>query len=173
MKIVLIGYMGSGKTTIGKKMADKLKFDFLDLDDYIIESEGMAIRDIFKEKGELYFRKKEHEYLDEVLTTEQNLVLSTGGGTPCYGKNMETILKNTPNAFYLRVSIKELAQRLSKEKEYRPLIKNIPDDDLPEFVGKHLFERSFFYSKAAHTIMCDNKEPEDIIKEIEALITSA
>lgn len=173
MKIVLIGYMGSGKTTIGKKIADKLKFDFLDLDDYIIASEKMAIRDIFKEKGELYFRKKEHEYLNKVLTTARDLVLSTGGGTPCYGKNMETILKNTSNAFYLRVSIKELTQRLSKEKDYRPLIKNIPDDDLPEFVGKHLFERSFFYSKATYTIMCDNKEPEDIVKEVEALITSS
>ncbi len=173
MKIVLLGYMGSGKTTIGKKVAIKLKFDFLDLDDYIVASEGMAIRDIFKERGELYFRKKEHEYLNEILTMEKNIVLSTGGGTPCYGKNMETILKHTQNAFYLRVSIKELAQRLSKEKEYRPLIKNIADDDLPEFVGKHLFERSFFYTQAAHTIMCDTKEPEDIVKEIETLVTRA
>lgn len=170
MKIVLLGYMGSGKSTVGKILAANLKVDFLDLDDYIIKSEGAAIRDIFKDKGELYFRKKENEYLKEVLTGDNDLVLSTGGGTPCYGNNMQVIQENTSNAFYLKTSIKDLVKRLSKEKEYRPLIKNIPNEDLPEFIGKHLFERSFFYAKANHAILGDGKTPIDIAKEIEQLL---
>lgn len=169
MKIVLLGYMGSGKSTVGKLLADNLKLEFLDLDDFIVASEGSSIGDIFKKKGELYFRKKENQYLKDVLSGENNIVLSTGGGTPCYGNNMSDILGNTQNVFYLKTSIKELVKRLSKEKEYRPLIKNIPDDDLPEFIGKHLFERSFFYAKASHAILCDGKTPFDIAKEIERL----
>ncbi|RKN80294.1 shikimate kinase [Ulvibacterium marinum] len=170
MKIVLIGYMGSGKSTIGKILADELGLDFLDLDAYIEYSEGSTIPRLFEEKGEIHFRKKENEHLDRLLKEKHNFVLSTGGGTPCYGNNMEIIRKATKNVFYLKVSVGELVKRLSTQKSERPLIKNIPDSNLPEFIGKHLFERGFFYERAWHSILCDEKEAEEIDKEIRSFL---
>ena len=162
--------MGSGKSTVGKHLAALLSLQFIDLDDYIEKAEGISIPAIFKNRGELYFRKKEHYYLKEVCAGKNDFILSTGGGTPCYSTNLETILMATKNVFYLKVSISELVNRLSKEKSERPLIKSIPEDDLPEFIGKHLFERNQYYNRANHTIVCDIKEPSVIALEIESLL---
>ena len=170
MKIVLVGYMGSGKSTIGKMLAKKLKFGFIDLDDYIESSENSSIPTIFEEKGEIYFRKKEFEHLKDLLKDKDDFILSTGGGTPCYGENMNAILEATSNVFYLKVSINGLMDRLILEKEERPMIANIPNEELPEFIGKHLFERSYFYSKAQHILICDNKGVNIIVDEIDALL---
>ena len=170
MKIVLVGYMGSGKSTIGKMLAKKLKFGFIDLDDYIESSENSSIPAIFEEKGEIYFRKKEFEHLKDILKDKDDFILSTGGGTPCYGENMNAILEATSNVFYLKVSINGLMDRLILEKEERPMIANIPNEELPEFIGKHLFERSYFYSKAQHILICDNKGVNIIVDEIDALL---
>lgn len=167
MRIVLVGYMGSGKTTVGKELSKYLGFRFLDLDAFIEEKTGMEISAIFKQKGELFFRKLEHQYLMEVLEKNSEIILSTGGGTPCYSGNMDVISNYTDNVFYLRVSIPELVKRLSKEKSQRPLIAHIDDADLPEFFGKHLFERSPFYSMATYTISSDGN-PEDIVKDIKS-----
>jgi len=166
MKIVLIGYMGSGKTTVGKVLAKALNLNFIDLDMYIEASENKTVPELFQSKGEIYFRKKEYVYLKEILAEQDNFVLSTGGGTPCYGDNMNTILEGTNTNFYLKVSLPGLVERLSEEKSERPLIKDTPNEDLPEFIGKHLFERSFYYSKASHVILCDAKTPLDIADEI-------
>jgi shikimate kinase len=170
MKIVLVGYMGSGKSTIGKILAKKLKFGFIDLDDYIESSENSSIPAIFKEKGEVYFRKKEFEYLKDILKDKDDFILSTGGGTPCYGENMNAILEATSNVFYLSVTINGLIERLILEKDERPIIANISNEELPEFIGKHLFERTYFYSKAQHTLFCDNKDVNVLVDEIEKLL---
>ena len=89
MKIVLLGYMASGKSTIGKQLSKKLSVQFLDLDDYISEKEQMSISEIFDKKGEVYFRLIEHKYLKAVLEKEEDFILSLGGGTPCYANNMK------------------------------------------------------------------------------------
>ncbi|MDO6605390.1 shikimate kinase [Arenibacter palladensis] len=170
MKIVFVGYMGSGKTTIGKLLAKKLKISFLDLDEVIEERLEDSISNIFNGKGEIFFRKKEHEYLNDVLSQKNNFILSTGGGTPCYSGNMDTMLELADYVFYLKISIPGLVKRLILEKEHRPLIKNIDDGDLPEFIGKHLFERNNFYLKANHIIECDNKDPEALVAEIQGLL---
>ncbi|AZQ58631.1 shikimate kinase [Maribacter sp. MJ134] len=166
MKIVLVGYMGSGKTTIGRLLSKQLKIKFLDLDDNIEKGESRSIANIFKEKGEIYFRKKESEYLNQILETKDPFILSTGGGTPCYGSNMTNILKATENVFYVKVSIPELVRRLSNEKASRPLISNFTEEELPEFIGKHLFERSYYYNMANYKITTDDKTPEETIQEI-------
>ena len=171
MKIVLVGYMGSGKTTIGKLLANKLKISFLDLDEVIEQGLEDSISNIFNGKGEIFFRKKEHEYLIDVLSKKEKLILSTGGGTPCYSGNMETMLNLADHVFYLKVSIPGLVKRLLLEKEHRPLIKNIDNGELPEFIGKHLFERNNFYLKANHIIECDDKDPETLVAEIQELLT--
>ncbi len=162
--------MGSGKSTIGKLLAGNLNYEFIDLDKYIESSEKMKIPKIFESKGEIYFRKKEFDYLNEILDTKDDFVLSTGGGTPCYGENMNAILLATSNVFYLKVSIAGLINRLISEKEHRPLISNIPNEELPEFIGKHLFERSYFYSRANHNLLCDENSKEELVLEIETLL---
>ena len=152
MKIVLVGYMGSGKTTIGKLLAKELEISFLDLDEVIQDGVGDTIPNMFNGKGEIFFRKKENEYLNDVLSKKTDFILSTGGGTPCYSGNMQTMLDLADHVFYLKISIPGLVKRLIKEKDHRPLIKNIDDGDLPEFIGKHLFERNNFYLKATHIL---------------------
>ena len=170
MKIVLVGYMGSGKSTVGKVLAKDIGITPIDLDTYIEDSLDSVIPELFKTRGEIYFRNKEHQFLNEILDSKNDIVLSVGGGTPCYAGNMDLILKKADYVCYLKVSLPELVKRLSTEKENRPLIKNIPDKELPEFIGKHLFERSFYYSQAPFTIKGDKKAPKDIVEEIKKLL---
>ena len=166
MKIILLGYMGSGKSTIARLLGERLQLRAMDLD-ALIESEAkQGIPDIFKEKGEIYFRKLEHQVLKKVLRSPDSFVIALGGGTPCYSGNMDLLLNTTSQVFYLKMGIPALTKRLIGEKEYRPIISHIPDDDLPEFIGKHLFERQPFYMQAPHIINCDNKAAEEIAEEI-------
>ena len=168
MIVILIGYMASGKSTLGRILAKKLDCEFLDLDDYIEEKENSTISNIFKLKGEIHFRKLETHYLKELLASKNKLVLSLGGGTPCYSNNMDVILKaKNAKSIYLKASIPTLIARLKNEKSKRPLIAHIETDDLlAEFIGKHLFERSQFYSLAHVTITTDNKPESDIVEEL-------
>ena len=166
VKIVLLGYMGSGKTTIGKIVANHLNIKFLDLDDYIEQQENLSVGLIFKNRGELYFRKKEREYLSQIFLTETNFVLSLGGGTPCFGDNMELVNENTANSFYLNIGINELSERLKLEKNHRPMIAHVKDDEMQEFIGKHLFERSFYYNKAHQKVKGDKNSPTEIAEMI-------
>ncbi len=170
MKIVLLGYMASGKSSIGKLLSKSLNINFIDLDDYIIEKEKKSISSIFKEKGEIYFRRIEHQYLKEIIENYSNFILSLGGGTPCYANNMENINDKSINSIYLQANIPTLVNRLIKEKSDRPLIASLEDKQLPEFVAKHLFERRFYYEQAKHTIKIDNKTIETIATEIKDIL---
>ncbi|REC48673.1 MULTISPECIES: shikimate kinase [Chryseobacterium] len=165
MIISLVGYMGSGKSHISKILSDKLNFKLIDLDKEISKRNKMTIPEIFDKKGEIYFRKLERETLEEILASEKNTILSLGGGTPVYYNNMEIINHNSKSVF-LRASVATLAERLSKQKEKRPLIVNITDENLAEFIAKHLFERNDFYNKAQVSVITDNRTPEDIVNEI-------
>ena len=171
MKIVLLGYMASGKSSIGKRIGKKLQLPFIDLDDYISEREQLTIPELFKTKGEIYFRKKETQFLKELLKNENEFVLALGGGTPCYGNNMN-IVNEFGVSFYLKSSLQNSYKKLSKakNKQTRPLISTISNDDLKEFIAKHLFERSPFYEQAAHTILTDGKKKKEIVEEILLLV---
>ena len=166
MKIVLLGYMGCGKSTIGKYLASEMVLPFIDLDDYIESKEKKSISSIFKENGEIYFRKIEHTYLKELLNSDEKFVLSLGGGTPCYANNMNFVKESNANSFYLQASIKTLVERLLKEKSKRPLIAALHDDKIPEFIAKHLFERRFFYEEANFTIKIDDTSKLEIVSEL-------
>ncbi|MFK2820760.1 shikimate kinase [Flavobacteriaceae sp. LMIT009] len=168
MVIVLMGYMASGKSTIGNFLAKKLDFEFLDLDDYIEIQEGLTVKQIFSDKGEIYFRKLETRYLIKLLETEENIVLALGGGTPCYGNNLESILKNGNTiSVYLKASINSIIKRVEGEKSKRPLIAHLnTKEDIIEFIGKHLFERSQFYNQADFVVGTDNLEIDQIIEQI-------
>ncbi len=165
MEIILLGYMGSGKSTIARQLSQKLNLEMIDLDDYIATKEQNTISSIFKNKGEIYFRKLEIKALNEILTTKKNYVLALGGGTPCYANNMEAISAHGIS-IYLKGSIQTLRDRLILEKEHRPLIKDLEDHQLIEFIAKHLFERNPFYEKATHTLKIDEKDSQAIIDEI-------
>ncbi len=170
MKIVLIGYMGSGKSTIGRALSERIGCEFTDLDDYIEDKVGMTPLQIFAEKGDIYFRKIESRYLVEALSRENQFVLALGGGTPCYGSNMKQVLEHTDRVFYLSLPVMPLVGRLTNEKKNRPLISNIENEELPEFIGKHLLERNAFYQKANHIIHCEGKTVDEIVTEIQGLV---
>lgn len=171
MKIVLLGYMASGKSSIGKKLSKSLAMNFIDLDDYIIDKEKMSITTIFKEKGEVYFRLIENKYLREILSKKEDFILSLGGGTPCYANNMELVNANeNTTSIYLQGSIPTMVERLIKKKAKRPLIASLGDDKIPEFVAKHLFERRFFYEQAKMTIKIDEKKKSEVAAELYDLL---
>lgn len=161
MKISLIGYMGSGKSTIAKLLAQKTSFRCIDLDMQIEKIENKSIDDIFKDNGELYFRKRENEVLKKVINKPENIILSTGGGTAVFYDNLDIINQNS-TSFYLYLSPDELAKRLINQKDKRPLIKHLNNENLTEFIAKHLFERNQFYQKAKFIINCHNKNTDEI-----------
>ena len=169
-KVFLIGYMGSGKSVIANQLSKKLDVKSLELDELIEINTGNKINSIFETKGELYFRKLENEILTEIVNKKEDIIVSTGGGTPCYFNNIDLINKKNSISIYLQCSVVTLFNRLKIEKLNRPLVKNLSDEDLQQYIAKHLFERSFYYNQAKFTIRADNKTVEEIVNEIEFLI---
>ncbi|AZJ31682.1 MULTISPECIES: shikimate kinase [Tenacibaculum] len=172
MKIVLLGYMASGKSTVGRVLAEKMQIPFIDLDEYIEEKEGKTVSEIFENNGEIYFRKQEHVYLKELLEKQNKFILSLGGGTPCYAGNMDVLLSvNDVKSVYLKTNITTIVDRLTNEKSKRPLVARLNKDELSEFVAKHLFERSYFYNKATYKLIVDNKSIHETVEELEKLLS--
>jgi len=161
MKIYLIGYMGSGKTTVGKKLARSLNYEFIDLDNQIEAVLGTTISDFFQEQGEDAFRNIEREELHKTFQTE-NTVISLGGGTPCFFDNLEQINKHGKSV-YLKLSATSLASRLQNAKTPRPLIKNLTDGELFEFVQQQLGERERFYNRTHLLIKGENLKIQELI----------
>lgn len=168
MKIILAGYMGSGKSVVGKALATKMDISFLDLDEEIANRESQSISEIFASKGEIYFRKKETEMLKVLLEQKEQFVLALGGGTPCYGSNLQ-LIKNSEDAtsVYLKTGLLQLKQRLLKEKDHRPLIKDLGTPEvLEDFIRKHLFERTFYYNQSDLVVETDERSVPEIVSEI-------
>lgn len=155
--------MGSGKTTVGRKLNQNLNIDFIDLDEFIEQKEGLKISEIFKQKGEIYFRKQESIWFKYLLNEDKSLIISLGGGTPCYANNHLRLQDDTVLSFYLKANIETLMNRLKQESD-RPLLENI--DDLNSFVAQHIFERSYFYNFSKYKIDVNHKELDTICNEI-------
>ncbi|MDN3725320.1 shikimate kinase [Aequorivita sp. SDUM287046] len=171
MKIILIGYMGSGKSSVGRELAARLGVRFIDLDAEIEIQENVSISKIFSEKGEIFFRKLENFVLQRILQLDENYVLATGGGTPCYGNAMEIIIgQKDAISIYLKTSVDRLIARLVTEKDNRPLLAHLKNEaELNEFVRKHLFERSYFYNQAG--IKVENEgSVSDTVEKITSLL---
>ena len=168
MKIVLIGYMGSGKSSVGKRLSELLNLPFKDLDKEIENKEGMLIPEIFSKKGEIYFRRSENEVLKKLLLLNEEFILATGGGTPCYANSLSEMLKAKDTlTVYLKTPLKILCDRLMTEKEKRPLLAHLnTNEEMLEFVGIHLFERSHFYNQAGLVIETGEDSPEKIARKI-------
>ena len=144
--VYIIGFMGSGKTTAGEKLASSLGWQFVDLDKKIEKKEGKTIPQIFSQHGEGHFRAVETETLRS-LGAGKNTIISTGGGTPCYDDNMDFMLR-TGVTVYLKMTPSQLAGRLLKETDHRPLLKNIPDDKLVVFIEEKLKQREKWYNRS-------------------------
>lgn len=147
MKIFLLGFMGSGKTHWGKRLSEKLNLPFFDLDDEIISHEEKSIVQIFAEHGEEYFRLLEKDILHLITESHESLVMACGGGTPCYYNNIE-YLHQYGTSIWINTPVETLFQRLIKEKESRPLIKNLDDEQLKTFIVKKFADRKIYYEQA-------------------------
>lgn len=149
-RIILIGYMGAGKTTVGKQLADNLGLMFYDLDWYITSRMHRTVAQIFEESGEEGFRKMEHNMLHEVAEFE-NVVLSCGGGTPCFFDNMD-YLNQQGETVYLKATPEVLYAHLKMGKTVRPLFLNKTPEEVKAFVKEQLAQREPYYLKAKHVL---------------------
>jgi shikimate kinase len=144
--IFLLGFMGSGKTSIGRKLANNLNLNFFDLDLVIEEKFQKSITELFAEEGEKAFRIIENESLHKICSNS-DCVISLGGGTPCFENNMK-LIKNTGTSVYLKLDESILVGRLRLKKEKRPLIAKLSDQEISNFVQERLKEREVFYKQA-------------------------
>ena len=169
-KIIILGYMGSGKTTIAKLLSKKINLKVLDLDKIIEERLDLSVKTIFETKGEIYFRKLEHQIFSELMSNNENMILSLGGGTPCYAENHLLLNGEGVTSIYLKASIETLYERLSIAKSKRPLLSEMEKEEMKEFIAKHLFDRSFYYNQATIKLSVDGKDTVAIVKELEDLL---
>ncbi|MEO6302012.1 MAG: shikimate kinase [Bacteroidia bacterium] len=163
--IFLTGFMGSGKTTAGKKLAKLLRLKFIDLDQFIEQKEKLTIRSLFENFGETAFRNIEQTCLNELLASEKSTVIALGGGTICYEKNLEKI-KAKGCLIYIELPAITLVQRLEASKTERPLLKNLKGEDLVDFITTKLKEREIFYSAADIAISGLNLTPQLLQQKI-------
>ena len=164
IRIFLTGYMGAGKTTLGKALARELHIPFIDLDWYIEERFHKTVGELFSERGEASFRELEKNMLHEVGEFE-DVVISTGGGAPCFFDNME--FKNASGTtVYLKVSVEELAKRLELCKHTRPVLKGRSGEELRAFIAESLEKRNPFYTKASITFDAEKMLTESDVHDI-------
>ena len=149
-KVFLIGFMGSGKTTIGRYIAQDMNWEFIDMDSYFEHKHNCTISQFFAEYGEDKFREAEHEVVCE-LASKQNAVIATGGGAPCYFDNIE-VMRRAGLTIYIDVEPSDLAKRLKSAKANRPLLANKTDDELLDYITTKLAEREPYYRKAHMTV---------------------
>ncbi|HAJ98488.1 MAG TPA: shikimate kinase [Bacteroidales bacterium] len=161
MIIYLIGFMGSGKSSTGRRLARKLHYAFVDLDDEIEKNAGQSISEIFRKYGEEHFRRLEAQVLRNIPKNE-NLVIATGGGTPIYHENMQYI-NATGVSVYLSLSVKTLASRLESSYKKRPLIENFSNTQLDAFIEKKLEEREPIYLQAQCIVKGETVKANHII----------
>ncbi len=147
MKLFLVGFMGSGKTHWGKLLAKKLQLPFFDMDRVITEKEQKTIADIFSDKGEEHFRYMEREVLEKIVEENEHFVLSCGGGTPCFFNNIQ-FMKQKGKVVWLNTKIDTLVKRLLIDKNKRPLLKNIADQELKSYILKKILGRKLYYEQA-------------------------
>ena len=164
--LYLIGFMGVGKTTIGKQIAALNKVVFIDTDSQIEKETSKSIKEIFETDGEIAFRKLE---TDTIRSINRKAIIACGGGLPAHNNNIE-YLKHKGTVIYLKASTETLIKRLEKNKNKRPLISKLTNDKLLEFIRKILKEREETYKQADYTIETDNKTVKEVLREINSLL---
>ncbi len=163
-RIFLVGYMGSGKSSVGRLLAQKIGWQFIDLDFFIENRYRKSISQIFTESGEAAFREMEHKTLVEVASFEQT-VISTGGGVPCFHDNM-TLMNQLGTTIYLKVAIPELVKRLDVGRHSRPLIKDKSKEELAAFISDNLQKRERYYNEADIVFESENELTHNSLEHI-------
>lgn len=163
MKIFLIGFMGSGKTHWGRLLSQKLSIPFFDLDEQIASNDGRSITDIFSSMGEEEFRLMEKDALHIITESHDNFVMACGGGSPCYFNNVD-YMNQSGTTVWINTPIEVLYQRLLNEKDKRPLIKGLTDEQLKGFIIKKFADRRIYYEQANVTL---DEEPFQLEKLVE------
>lgn len=151
MKIFLIGFMGSGKTHWGRLLSEKLGIRFFDLDEQVTEHAGMSIPKIFETDGEEQFRLLEKEVLHILSESHDSFVMACGGGSPCYFNNIE-YMNQSGTTVWINTPLDTLFERLVKEKDKRPLIRELSDEQLKGFISKKFADRRIYYEQARLTV---------------------
>jgi shikimate kinase len=162
MIIFLLGFMGSGKSTVGQRLAGRLGYSFIDMDARLEGEHGMTINEIFEKLGEKAFRELESNLLKEMVSL-QDAVISTGGGLPCTGNNMDLINRKGVS-IYLRMEPAALLNRLSRGKSRRPLIRHLSRQELETFIQEKLREREPVYLRAHHIISGLNFKMDELVE---------
>lgn len=158
--------MGCGKSTLGRKLARTADMLFVDMDSTIEQREGATISDIFCYEGEAYFRQKERALIEELALSNENLIISTGGGAPTWEDNMQR-MNSIGECFYLRRTAQQIASRLSPHgRQKRPKLRGLNDEELVAFMTENMAEREPFYAQARYCIDCEAKSDEEIVKLI-------
>jgi shikimate kinase len=165
MKIFLIGFMGSGKSYWGRQLSEKLQIPFFDLDEQVESQEGKAINEIFADKGEEYFRMLEKDTLHIISESHGSFIMATGGGTPCYFNNIE-YMKKSGTTVWINTPVELLFERLLKEKNNRPLIRNLDDAQLKSFIIRKFSDRKIYYEQAEMVVDESEKSLEKIVDKL-------
>lgn len=168
-KIILCGYMASGKTTIARLLSVTMQIPYLDLDEVIEKETGKTVAQIFEQDGEIKFRKLEHDTLKGLIAVNDDFIIGLGGGTPCYANNHLLLQDSNVVSVYLKTGIDEIVKRLKGQSIQRPLVAGLQEDEMHDFVAKHLFDRSWYYHHAKHIVTTDAKTPELVVNEITSL----
>lgn len=163
-RIYLLGYMGSGKSTLGRRLAAKLDWEFIDLDQFIEDQQGKTVSEIFSQSGEPVFRAIESEAL-KLVSDRMNVVISLGGGTPCFNDNM-SLINDSGTSVYIELTPQLLASRLKDAKQQRPLLADKTDEELLSFIASQLNERARYYAQAQFTIEGKGVTADAVIKRI-------
>ena len=164
MKIFLVGFMGSGKTTVGKRLSERIGFDFLDTDCFIEMQQGLTVSGVFAQYGEAAFREMERNILPEIKKIEYTVV-STGGGMPCYKDNM-SVMRSIGKVVYLKTSPQALTRRLLRSHTERPLIRGKTEKELHQYIVEKLAERETFYSRAHVILQTESFKMENLLQAL-------
>lgn len=170
MKLFLVGYMGCGKSSLGKKIAKAMGIRFIDTDAEVESREGATIADIFHYEGEEYFRKSERYIIEELAASDEDMVISTGGGVPLWEDNME-VMNQSGVTLYLKRTAEQIASRLSPHgREKRPKLRGLNDEELVAFMRENMAQREPYYCKATLTIDCTPMSDAELVTMIKGYI---
>lgn len=163
--VILVGFMGAGKTTVGKLLAETIGVPFIDSDEWIADKEQATVSVVFAIKGEAYFRQLEKAFLDQ-LAHEQPAIVAVGGGLPCFGDNMLK-LKELGLVVYINTSLQTLTQRLKNDRQNRPILAAVKDDELFRYAEDLISERKVFYKMAQLIVPNESNKPKEVVEKIQ------
>lgn len=166
MRIFIIGYMGAGKSTVGKRLANRLELPFVDIDDAFEARYRYTIPRFFDHFGEARFRELEHQCLKDIIRDHEKAVISTGGGTPCFHANLQ-LMQDHGTTVYLKMHPVSLATRLKQARRLRPVVRDVKNEGMLDFVAAQLAEREKFYMQADITVKGESFDLPNLLRLLE------